>query len=159
MFDLYLDSDGCFADFAKAVKEICGFEYHQDQKGAWKKIQEVDRFFYNLDVMNGAEVAYGYFVNSTQIKNIAVLTALPIPTGNLVTAVADKTAWFHEKIDKDLKVICVENWSKKKQYAHKKAILIDDSFRNVQDWEEAGGLGIHHKGEWFQTIRTLHWVL
>ena len=158
-FNIYLDSDGCFADFGKSVRQICGFDYHTNPKAAWEKIQNVDNFFSTLEVMDGAIEAYSYFRSNPSFLSIAVLTALPIPTNKLVTSVADKTAWFHTHIDPQLNVICVDSWVVKKQYASKNSILIDDSFRNIQDWEAAGGLGVHHKGNWIDTIKTVSWIL
>ncbi|MBU6475099.1 MAG: hypothetical protein KGQ70_03960, partial [Alphaproteobacteria bacterium] len=34
-------------------------------------------------------------------------------------------------------------------------ILIDDSEKNIKEWEEAGGIGIHHKGDFAETLEEL----
>lgn len=35
-------------------------------------------------------------------------------------------------------------WRGKRAYAHRDAILVDYMQRNVDDWRDAGGFGIHH---------------
>ena len=40
----------------------------------------------------------------------------------------------------------------KKNLAAPNAILIDDREMNVREWTEAGGIGIHHKGDYAQTL-------
>ena len=38
-------------------------------------------------------------------------------------------------------------------------ILVDDRIKNVQQWEAAGGIGIHHKGDFTQTLQAMREAL
>ena len=38
-------------------------------------------------------------------------------------------------------------------------ILIDDREQNIKDWENAGGVGIHHKGNFDETLKALQVIL
>ena len=57
----------------------------------------------------------------------------------------DKIDWVREHIHPSWIVIPTFKGSQKAAFAHKKAVLIDDYQDNIDNWVEAGGIGILHK--------------
>lgn len=56
--------------------------------------------------------------------------------------VAGKKSWIKRL---GSPVIHIRSKDRKKEFATKNSILIDDLKSNIQDWESSGGIGIHHK--------------
>ena len=152
---IFLDLDGVFADFKKRFREIVHFDYDTDPEGAWRRLDQVDNLFLTLDPFPYAKEMFDE-IQSYGIET-KVLTALPWLTGKLKTAAADKEAWVRQHLSPTIEVICTEGWKGKRQYAPQHNILIDDMRRNIDDWRDAGGVGIHHKAPGI-TIRSL-WPL
>lgn len=141
---IYLDLDGVFADFFTFSRYLLGFDYHENPKLFWEKVSKVPRFFQTLNKMDGSQEIYE-LVRDFKPK---ILTALPILTGELITAPEDKRVWVHNHISPELEVITTKNWSYKKEYAVGDDgcpnILVDDSYRNIVDWQVNGGVGVYH---------------
>lgn len=144
---LYLDLDGVFADYRKGFAKVLGWDYHADHKSAWAILDQEPHLFRYLDLLPQARELLGHLVYMASVTNVEVcfLTALPQLTGELYTAEDDKQYWVRNALGSTLPVICVENWSKKKNYAAFGNILVDDSARNILDWTDAGGIGVLHK--------------
>ena len=137
---LYLDLDGCFADFFTKSKELCGFAYHENPVAFWGVVETIDHFFLQLEPLEGAIDLF----RAVEHNNPTVLTALPMLSKKLLTAPADKRLWVKKHMSPTIHTICVTRWDMKKQYASPDAVLVDDSERNIKDWISAGGIGIHH---------------
>lgn len=138
---IFLDVDGVFADFDGRMRELVG-EYKQHGNEIWEPIGKIDNFFYKLDMLPGCLK----LVTMLQHHDLEFLTALPIPTGKLVTADADKRKWLAEHVSRKIKVNTVIGGKNKALYLkdHPRAILIDDYKRNIDVWHNAGGFGILH---------------
>ena len=141
---LNLDLDGVFADFQAGFRKHLGFDYSDDPKLAWSILDKVPHLFRDLQPLPGAVLGFYKLVAQVGIKNCRVLTALPLPTNKLVTATVDKIYWVIYYLDSDIEVVCVPDWRHKKDFCVPGDILIDDSARNIEDWESAGGVGILH---------------
>lgn len=139
---IYLDLDGVFADFRTTFDQIVGRPYTDDSKGAWAKLDKVDNLFLNMKPLPYAKELF----DEIQAFGVEakILTALPFLTGKLKTAREDKVKWVRQHLSKDIEVICTDGWQGKREYAHYRAMLIDDSPRNVLDWKSCGGHGIIH---------------
>lgn len=141
--DIYFDLDGLFADFFPVAERILGRPYADVPPAeAWRVLSQVPHLFRHLPLLPGSlamldEVAH-------HGNRVAILTALPQPTGLLVTADADKRGWVAEFASPTLRVITIEGGVNKRQYAHPFAVLVDDSARNLEHWRAAGGIGILH---------------
>lgn len=151
---VYLDLDGVFADFDQAIRDYVDplfIDGHIDNKMMWPIFEKVPNLFYNLKVIDGSLELY----HRLKHLNPIILTAVPIPRGNLVTAKQDKARWVRENISEDIPIICVNSWKYKVQYANNwrpgnefnspHNLLIDDMKRNIDMWKLYGGLGIVHK--------------
>lgn len=155
---IYLDLDGVFANFDKAVLDRTGFSYESDPKSAWPVLDKIPNFFATLEPLPGAHVMFGHIANLALMhgETMAILTALPMLTNELSTAEKDKKDWVAKYLDPDIDVICVSNWSRKAEFAYDGNILIDDSARNIRSWCEQGGIGIlHHSAYPNATTRSL----
>ena len=79
---------------------------------------------------------------------IEVLTG----ASNLKNAIEHKTQWVHNNLAP--LTVHVTRSSKKREFAAPNHILVDDWVRNIGQWEEAGGIGIHHTSA-IETIEKL----
>lgn len=139
---IYLDLDGVFADFEKKFQQVCGFKYHENPQLAWSMLDKIDNLFYTLEPLEGAKQMFDIIMDSGE--EVKILTALPLPSGKLVTASDDKKRWVAEFLDPNIEVICATNWRHKKKYCTPGDILVDDMHRNVLEWSQVGGIGIVH---------------
>lgn len=157
---IYLDLDGVFADFFGVMHSL-GLDYHADPRAAWAVAEKIPNFFATLPVIEAADQLFKHIkvMANKSGHEITFLTALPLPTGELRTAAGDKTYWVKRMLHTSKRVICVNHWSEKRNYANgTNSILIDDSARNVIDWCGAGSVGIVHHSN-YNTLKTLELIL
>lgn len=155
---LFLDLDGCLADFDTAVDKFWPGHTRDSVKlkDFWKPLSEVPNFFYKLKVLHDCRDMYNNLKNEGW--KIEILTALPIPTGYFSSARDDKTKWVHEFIDQELIVHTVLGGKNKTRWLVDKpgSILVDDYKRNIDLWNADGGIGIlHETGNSQKTYREL----
>jgi uncharacterized protein YbaR (Trm112 family) len=70
---------------------------------------------------------------------------------------SDKEKWLKRNTDiSNSKMFLVKRHEKRNYAIHKDvpAILIDDHMKNIREWEQAGGIGIHHTSA-SKTIKKL----
>ena len=137
---LYLDLDGVFANFDGFCNSL-GINYLENPSKAWEKLDKVPQLFQKLDPLPAASMLFE--IVKSIVPNPIILTALPILTNELISAPTDKRAWVSMYLDPKLEVLTVPSWSCKKDYA-KGNVLLDDSRRNILDWEYNSGIGIWH---------------
>lgn len=139
-----LDLDGVFADFAKKAHELHGKDYHQLSNNVfWSKFTQVPHLFRDLDLIPNSKKLLDYAITIPK-HEVFVLTALPLPTGELHTAKQDKHEWVHTHLGK-IPVFTVRGGVNKRDWVKAPGdILIDDTKRNIDAWEAVGGVGILH---------------
>lgn len=154
-----IDLDGVGADFHKFVRNLYGGTYPEiGAERFWKKADQVDNLFLNLDPIPGSKVLYDFAYSYRDTHEVFVLTALPLLTGKLHTAEQDKKDWVKKHIG-DIPVVCSNGWKDKRNWCRgKHDILIDDMHRNIEDWNDAGGTAIHHT-DISTTINMLEYLL
>lgn len=139
---IYLDMDGVLTDFMSKFKEVNG-DWKRSPEGkksrGWQVFCE-GRHFASLDTWPGAAELLE-FVAGTGI-NTEILTSTGGPDyHDIVTE--DKIKWcedhgvFHH-------VNTVPGRWHKHIYARPTAILIDDTADVIEEWNQAGGIGILH---------------
>jgi len=138
-----LDLDGVFADMDEVVNRLINGSYSSNPSLFWNLVDSHDNFFLHLNPIKESIELFN-FIKYNSIYPIRILTALPIPTNKLISAAEDKKNWVAKYLCPDIEVICVNNWSNKKDYCSMGDILIDDSSRNILDWGKSGGIGILH---------------
>ncbi|KVP39630.1 5' nucleotidase, NT5C type [Burkholderia ubonensis] len=141
--NIYIDLDGVKVDFYGETTRILGAPYKSlPSAEAWGRLEQVDHLFLNLPMLPDALELWQGLQGRGRLH---ILTAMPKPTGKLITAAGDKVAWVRKHICTQVPVIVVEHGLMKARWARPGDILIDDLERNIAAWEAAGGIGILHR--------------
>ncbi len=148
---IYLDLDGVFADLDRFITDIVG-QRIINQSEFWEILAAEWRPFYRLKLIPDAL----RIITMLQHHDLEFLTALPESRPGqygLATVAADKIQWVEENISRKIPVNTVVGGRNKPRWLEKNsgAVLIDDMPRNIVLWQDAGGIGVHHK----TTDRTL----
>lgn len=150
---IFLDLDGCFANFDGKVREYYKEQYHPKM---WNALDKIPHLFRDLKVLLESHRALGEIDNIGRENNIpiAFLTALPKPTNQLVTAAQDKLYWVRNHLKSNHPVYCSAGWRTKVHWVEPGAILIDDMTRNCEMWVQCGGIPIKHHN-WSESLEKL----
>lgn len=141
--EILLDLDGVFADFYGRAAELLGHPYKSTPPAeAWAVLEQVPHLFRDLAMLADGRTLWHALQSSPVRKR--VLTALPMPTGHLITADPDKRLWVARQLSTTLPVTTTECGLAKASHAHPRRVLIDDLERNINAWRAAGGIGILH---------------
>jgi 5'(3')-deoxyribonucleotidase len=151
--------DGVVADFDIAAQRILGRSSGADERypeDDWNKLKENPRFYQDLPLCQGAmDIARAVLAAAhTHKLEVKFLTAIP-RNNDVPWAFNDKMEWadhyfpgipvFFGPYSKDKWVHCQPN-----------DILIDDRTSNVNEWRNAGGRAILHRGNVENTINELN---
>ncbi|QDJ96357.1 5' nucleotidase [Xanthomonas phage Xoo-sp13] len=145
-YQIYVDSDGCLADFSAYVLQHFGKtpeSLSSKEKGkfwAWLTYHDanVEKFFRNLPKMSDADILMTFL--QEKFDHVKILTAC----GNTPKdAKEQKIEWYAEHYP-NVECIVVRKSPDKAEYAHAKSILIDDREKSINPWRAAGGIGILH---------------
>jgi len=145
MITLYLDMDGVIADFDKA------YRVYDPEKSDRKKFASAvmdGKIFETLDMMpNGKDVLE--FVQSLYVERHGIKVEMLTSMGTFdkeqgAEAKRQKLVWLEKQ-----GITYPANFSRSKEekaiYAHKFAILLDDSIGCIEPFIKKGGHGILHK--------------
>ncbi len=156
---IYLDMDGVLSDFSKRYKEL----FHQKASSSRERGEKHDdnwnRFvdgknFETLDWYPGGKELLKY-INSLNIP-VEILSS---SGGQLhhEEVKRQKKVWL-ESHNIDFKANIVPGRQLKADYAKSDIILIDDTTDVIDDFNDAGGIGILHK-DTAKTIKTVQSIL
>ena len=155
---IFLDQDGVLADFESGLTKAVGYKVDLTAKidvyDIEKRKLTAQRLFRNLDPLPDACKLVDWCINSG--IHTEILTAAG--TVNRTLVVKDKIDWIRRYVHPHWIVIPTFSGTQKAAFAHKKAVLIDDRQRNIDYWEEAGGIGILHKNA-DDTIKQLDYII
>lgn len=164
---IYFDMDGVLADFNRGVEEFCHMEapslsgpYNPEQdEEMWRRIKNVDRFYYKLHLMPEARELFDA-VYEIYGDRCEILTGIPKPERGIETAGKDKEDWIHDFFRPDIKVNVVRRKDKIDFCTGKDCILIDDMEKNIREWTKEGGTGIRNISaeETIKTLRELGYI-
>ena len=134
-YQIFCDMDGVLCDFKKGYKELTGIEIKghiiiQD----WSDVDAHPSFWSDLDWMPDAKQLWGYIAKYQ--PNI-----LSSPSASS-TAPAQKIKWLRRLPNK--KQVFFAQKDDKQKWAGPKNILIDDMKETVDQWINAGGIGVWH---------------
>ena len=140
MITLYLDMDGVLCNFDKAYRKL------DPEKADRKKFREAVftyKIFEDLEFMHDAQELLN-FVSKLEGINIEILTSMgtyDAQQGN--EAKYQKMHWLN-KHNIPYKANFVRAKQEKANFAHDKAILVDDSIGCINPFNVKGGHGILH---------------
>ena len=144
---IFIDMDGVLADFLKGVEDpmYLGEPLTSDAAGRStyddrKKEFTDKRLFDNLPPMVDMYDLLAYVRHCETPWEI--LTAAGDVNRELV--VYDKNEWIKRYVDPSVVVTCTFTGTQKAAYAYEGSVLIDDRPKNIEAWENAGGIGIVH---------------
>jgi 5'-nucleotidase len=145
---IFLDLDGVMADFdAHAAAQG---KYGADGYVNWDKLDY--NWWITMPPCDGAKAFYD------AVKELATVKFLTAPSLD-ETSFSGKAAWVQKFVPERgkfiLKDLIICPGSGKNYLAKPNHILIDDREKNVQEWIAAGGIGIHHKGDFKETMKAL----
>jgi len=145
---IFLDLDGVMADF----------DLHAVQQGkrtadGQNKWDEIDRqWWVTMPAFAGAKEFYD------AAKKMGVVKFLTAPALD-AECFAGKADWVQSFVPEQgkliLKHLIICPSADKHYLAKPHHILVDDRESNIQEWIAAGGIGILHKGDFKETMKTL----
>ena len=154
---IYFDMDGVLADFDRGVRDMCQMEAGDQEAPDREKhddlmfaaIAATPHFYLRLEPIDGMlEILKGLI--SRYGDKVEILTGIPKPHRNVVTAADDKREWVRKFISGDIVVHTVQRREKMEYAEGPGSILIDDMKKNIDEWEGAGGTGFR-----FTTVEDL----
>jgi len=147
---IYCDMDMVICDFIGGYEQLTGKDFAKtDKDERWEEIKAKKDFWATLDWMPGSQRMWK-LINK---YNANILSAYSNRDAN---SRPGKKKWLSKNAKPNGKVHLVMRADKQK-YATtggKPCILIDDYKKNIIEWENAGGIGIHHLSP-TQTIAQL----
>lgn len=142
---IFLDLDGVVADFDSHA-DACA-KKTPDGKMNWEALDF--QWWVTMPAFAGAKKFYD------DLKNLAPVKFLTAPVLS-EDCFSGKAKWVQNFVPEkgrwilmDL-IICPSQ--DKRNLAKSGAILIDDREKNVREWVEAGGIGVHHTGDFTKTF-------
>ena len=138
--EIYCDMDMVLVDFVGRTEELIGDKFtNVDKATRWEAITGKKDFWHTLDWMPGAERMWK-LINK---YNANILSAYSTRDPN---SRPGKKVWLKNNAKPKGDVLLVQRADKKKYATSdgKPNILIDDYIKNIKEWEDAGGIGIHH---------------
>ena len=138
---LYCDMDQVLVAFLDGVKKITGQDFQKMNRDTrWNTVSNTPKFWENLDFMPGAR----RLLQRIQKYDPYILSAFSERDMN---SRPGKYKWIQKntKIPKS-RVILVKR-AQKQSYSTDKgqsSVLIDDYIKNIKEWENRGGIAIHH---------------
>lgn len=153
--NIYLDMDGVLCDFNKHYTNLFGMHPKQarDQKNGnyssfWNTFVDNGEFV-NIPPLEGYDkILHAVAEYRRQMKGEVTIRILTSSGGQSKYAevAAQKTQWLKDHFI-IYEPIVVPGRRYKQEYANPYSILIDDTQDVIEDWKEAGGIGIQHKGD------------
>ena len=146
MANIVLDVDGAFAEFQLKCASLYGAAWrHMSDEELWQNLEKEYHLFATLKMIPDSTRIVTHLLHPSLGHKVSFLTALPRPTGRLITADQDKRDWLAKNISKRIPVHTVVGGKNKYKFiTSPNDVLVDDYRRNIDGWINAGGIGILH---------------
>lgn len=144
---IYCDMDGVLADFKTGAQKTTGMSINQwmnipRSKEKWAPIKAKKDFWSTLPWMSGGKQLWSYISKFDPHILSAYVEESFDPN-----CIPGKTEWLRKNVSMTSRSkINLVRRSEKKLFAKRgnPAILIDDYEKNIREFTQAGGVGIHH---------------
>lgn len=138
---LYLDCDGVLADFDRGAERVLGmppriFEKRYGMPEFWKRLARASSFYATLPLMPDAMALFD------AVRHLDPIILTGCPRGGWAEAQKEHWAAIHFPGTGIITCMAVD----KRRHARAGDILVDDTLKHRQLWEQAGGTFIHHRG-------------
>jgi len=139
-YKVYCDMDGVIVDFERGYNDLTGkqapgVDSTYNKEDFWGAITKAgSKFWADLNWMSDGQQLWDYIKQ----YNPKLLTA----PSREHSSVVGKKEWINKNIPKT--PVIFRQAKDKKDLAEPNAILIDDRKDNIQQWIDAGGIGIRH---------------
>ena len=151
MITLYLDMDGVLCNFDKAYR---AFDPQKEDRKKFRESVMIHKIFEDLEFMPDAQELLNY-VSKLENINVEILTSMgtfdEIQGSN---AKYQKMHWL-DKNNIPYKPNFLRAKQEKANFAHDRAILVDDSIGCITPFASKGGHAIHHSKS-SDTIQQIH---
>lgn len=152
---IYLDMDGCIADFHSRLKELKQCMVLENGQYQWcdmkfKDLVKHKQIFRHLDWMPNGKYLFDTLVGWHRAEWIDLEILSSCGTWDLTIAplsADQKTHWLNERGGRHIKKNFVHSFACKANYATNKSILIDDRTDCYEGFVNAGGSAILYKDE------------
>lgn len=135
---IYLDMDGVIADFDGHFERLFGvFPRTMPSTQRWEKVNNMPNYWADLPKTKKADI----LVNYLNKYGFTILTG--VPHQGCEKAKTEKHVWLKNYYGIETNIICCFSKDKAK-YCRSGDILIDDWPKNIEQWKQAGGIGILH---------------
>lgn len=151
---VYIDLDGCLVDCIKAAatfnhmssKEFLSYGYRNKYWDNFVEKSDLSQEFANMSWESNGKKLLNWF-NSRNIP-YTFLTR-PIKEPYTKECIKGKLSWLMRNGLDEMPVIFERH---KEKYAGNGNILIDDDSRNIDDWNDSGGIGILYRNKEYESI-------
>jgi len=150
---IFLDIDGVIGDF----------DAHLDAQGKRKPDGRIDRDALDFQWWKSMPVFEGAREFHADLQKLAEVKFLTGPMVS-VDCFGGKAAWISQTFLPQrgkwaLTDLIICHSKRKGLLAGEGRILVDDTLANIEQWQAAGGIGIHHKGDFKATLDAVHKAL
>ena len=137
---LYLDCDGVLADFDTGAARILGappraFEKRHGLPEFWRRLARHPDFYTTLPLLPDAMTLFD------AVRHLDPIILTGVPRGQW--AAPQKVRWAAEHFPGTRIITCLA--VDKRRHARDGDILVDDTLRYRELWEQAGGIFVHHR--------------
>jgi len=158
---IYIDMDGVVADFNLFVSELLGRQIgwgiHDLTSQEWDILAKTPNLYRNLPLIEESVKMVGLCRSFSSRVNVEFLTAIPRQS-TMPSAKQDKFDWINEHFP-GIPVNFGPFSRDKQNWARPGDILIDDKQSNIDEWEAAGGIPIHHLGDYTLTNQLIMYTM
>lgn len=154
----FWDLDGFMFDFDGFFEDrfgVSAYAFENNKKEMWRLIKDYKTFFLDLPLKPGAMAFY------QQYKHLNPMFLTSCPHSDYEDVASQKRKAVYRHFGKNNLVLPTHGSEAKPFFMHQPGdVLIDDWGKNIRAWVDAGGFGIKHEGNDFETTaHVLDWVL